>query len=70
MMTLENHIISKNIKAARIRAGFTQKEIARVLNINRATYQAIENNPIAYPFTKMEPIAAAFGCKVADFFML
>ena len=69
MMTLDKEQIAANIKSERIRAGFTQEEIAKVLGISRATYVVMENNPTIYPIVKFLPIAEAFGCKLEDFFM-
>lgn len=69
MKTLDNEKISQNIKAERARSGFTQDEIAKVLNISRITYRKIENTPTRYSFTKLEALAEAFGCNVTDFFM-
>ena len=69
MKTLDNEKISQNIKAERVRSGFTQDEIAKVLNISRITYRKIENTPTRYSFTKLEALAEAFGCNVTDFFM-
>ena len=69
MKTLDNEKISQNIKAERVRSGFTQDEIAKVLKISRITYRKIEKTPMRYSFTKLEALAEAFGCNVTDFFM-
>lgn len=69
MKTLDERKISQNIKAERIRAGFTQSEIANALNISRITYRRMEKTPKAYTFDKLETLANAFGCNVTDFFM-
>lgn len=69
MKTLDNEQISQNIKAERTRAGFTQDEIARVLNVSRITYRKIEKIPKRYSFNQLEALAEAFGCDVTDFFM-
>lgn len=68
--TLETKDISNNIKAERHRAGFTQAEIAKVLNVTRTTYGTMERNPKNLKYETLEKLADAFGCTVTDFFMV
>lgn len=68
--TLKTKDISNNIKAERQRAGFTQAEIAEVLNVTRTTYGSMERNPENVKYKTLEKLAEAFGCTVTDFFVL
>lgn len=61
--------ISRNIKACRNRTGKSQKKIAEELNITKATYSNIENNPLRYSIKKLNAIAKNLHCNIDEFFL-
>lgn len=53
----------KNIEAEQVRAGFTQEEIAKKLNITRKTYRHwIDGGSI--PASKLCELSDLFGCSI------
>ena len=68
-MTEDNEIISKNIKAVRAQRGYTQGQVANMLNISVPTYIKMENQPIELNFVKIKMLAKVLKCSVSDFFV-
>lgn len=64
-----NEQATKQIKAIRTLAGFTQAEMADKLGITVKVYSKYENNPYSVPIAKLEPVANLLGCTVGDFFV-
>ena len=61
--------ISNNIKAQRIRMGYTQEEIAELLDVTRVTYCDYEVNPQKVKVETLQQIADLLSCKLVDFFI-
>ena len=68
-MTEDNEIISKNIKAVRAQRGYTQGQVANMLNISVPTYIKMENYPLESKFIKIKELAKVLKCNVRDFFV-
>ena len=56
-----NKMMSNNLKAARIRSGFTQGEVAKCLKIDRKTYNRWENKPLFVRPSELLPALALYG---------
>ncbi len=63
------HYISNNIRSYRVRAGMTQEDVAKTLNISRMSYVRYENNPQKLKMETLQQIANIFHCNVVDFFV-
>lgn len=68
-MTEDNETISRNIKAVRTQRGYTQGQVANMLNISVPTYIRMENNPLELKFVKIKELAKVLKCSVGDFFV-
>lgn len=68
-MTEDNEIISRNIKAVRTQRGYTQGQVANMLNISIPTYIKMENQPIELKLVKIKMLAKVLKCSVSDFFV-
>lgn len=66
-MTEENEIISRNIKAVRAQRGYTQGQVADMLNISVPTYIRMENYPLELKLVKIKMLAKVLKCNVSDF---
>lgn len=65
----EKRIMSQKIKGYRIMKGLTQKDLAKMLEMNLTTYAGKENGD--FPFTIYEALdlAKILGVSVDDIFM-
>lgn len=63
----ENEIISRNIKAVRAQRGYTQGQMANMLNVSVPTYIKMENQPIELKLVKIKMLAKVLKCSVSDF---
>lgn len=61
--------ITNNIKSCRARAGYSQEQVADLLNISRATYCDYETNPKKVKVGTLQEIADVLNCNLTDFFM-
>lgn len=61
--------ISNNLKSYRVRAGYTQEDIAELLGITRNTYCDYEVNPQKVKVETLQTIADKLNCKLSDFFV-
>lgn len=61
--------ISNNLKSFRVRAGYTQEEMAELLSITRNTYCDYEVNPQKVKVETLQMIADRLNCKLSDFFV-
>lgn len=61
--------ISNNLKSYRARMGYSQDQIADLLNISRATYCDYEVNPQKVKIETYVKIADILNCKLSDFFV-
>lgn len=68
-MTEDNEVISRNIKAVRTQRGYTQGQVANMLNISVPTYIRMENYPLELKFVKIKELAKVLKCSVSDFFV-
>lgn len=59
----------KNLRKIRKQAGITQKRLAKILGVSKATVCRWELEPDRYPSGRMLPIIAeVLGCEVKDFY--
>lgn len=59
----------KNLKKIRKQAGITQKKLAKILGVSKATVCRWELEPDRYPSGRMLPIVAeVLKCDVKDFY--
>lgn len=66
-MTEDNEVISRNIKAVRAQRGYTQGQMADMLNVSVPTYIKMENQPIELKLAKIKMLAKVLKCSVSDF---
>lgn len=69
MKQITDEMISANMKAQRIRAGYTQESVAKALKISRQTVISWENNPSYVKAEVFRTLANMYGCLVLDFFV-
>lgn len=59
----------KNLKKIRKQAGITQKKLAKILGVSKATVCRWELEPDRYPSGRMLPVVAeVLKCDVKDFY--
>lgn len=54
------------IKELRIKAGLSQKEVAKLLEINQGSYSQIENEKYMINAVMLSKLAIIFGCTTDD----
>lgn len=69
MIELNKEQLRLNLKVARMKAGFTQKDVNDKFKKNALWLSRIENNPEKIPFTTFVELANLYGCTINDFFM-
>lgn len=57
------------IKAARVNAGYTQKEVHELTGIERTAIARYENNPLKIPSGVFLKLCELYGVSVDDIFM-
>lgn len=62
--------VSKNMKTARLRAGYTQEQAAAKLGTSRMTVHNWEKDPGGLGFDKWQKLAQLYGVSVSYFFGL
>lgn len=63
------NIISNNLKSARTKIGLSQKEMAELLGVSRATYCDYEVNPQRVKMETYLKISEILKCNLIDFFI-
>lgn len=61
-------IIGKNIKLVRENSGYTQKQVADYLGINRSAYANYESGERTAPLSVLEGVAKLFGVEMSLLF--
>lgn len=61
-------IIGKNIKLVRENSGYTQKQVAEFLGLNRSSYANYESGERTVPLSVLEGVAKLFGVDMSLFF--
>ena len=61
--------ISNNIKSYRIRLGYNQEKMAKILGISRITYCDYEVNPQKLKIETLQDMADILKCNLSDFFV-
>ena len=61
-------IIGKNIKLVRENSGYTQKQVAEYLGINRSAYANYESGERTAPLSVLEGVAKLFGVEMSLLF--
>lgn len=62
------YIVGNNIALTRKRKGMTQAELAEKLEMSAESLSRIENGTVAPRFPRIQAMAQALGCSVADLF--
>lgn len=60
--------LKRNMKALRVKAGYTQEDVADLLYVTRETVFRWEKEPERMSFVKLADIAKLYNCTVNDFF--
>lgn len=68
-MTNDEIQVSRNIKSARARIGYSQQETAKLLGITKETFINIENNPFSYTVNRLNEIAKILNSNLNEFFL-
>lgn len=61
-------IISNNLKLLRENSGYTQKQIAEYLGVNRSAYANYESGDRTAPLSVLESVAKLFGIEMSLLF--
>lgn len=61
--------ITNNMKSYRNRLGYTQEQMADLLNVSRATYCDYETNPQNVRIEVFKKMADILQCDLSDFFI-
>ena len=61
--------VSNNLKAYRVKMGYTQEKMAEILGITRTTYCDYEVNPSKLNVEKLNNIAQILNCELSSFFV-
>ena len=60
--------MNKRLRKIRRKAGMSQLEVARAVNMSRTGYAEIEHGVSIKTFEKLPRIAKALGCRIDDLF--
>lgn len=61
-----NEIMKRNLKAARIKAQFSQVEAAKKLKLSVHTVSNYENRPVDVPLSKLGEMCELYGVHVRE----
>ncbi len=61
MDTIDNELLGKKIRLLRLKAGFSQKEVADALYCARSTYSYKENGVISFSLNELLSLSKLFG---------
>lgn len=64
----DSNYLKNNFKSLRIRAGYSQEDIAKQLGITRANFNKAENNPTNMKVSMLIDLAFYYYCDTSDFF--
>lgn len=67
-MNIMDTAINHNLKMLREHNGYTQKQVAKFLDINRSAYANYESGDRAVPLAVLEGVAKLFGIDMAILF--
>lgn len=69
MSEIDIKVLRNNLRGYRVRAGLTQKDVAKALNVTIATFNRWEQHPEKIDFDKFVKIANLYNVPINDFFM-
>lgn len=69
MKHIDVELVSRNLKACRIRAGYTQAEASKKIGKSDRMVQIYEANPKVMSIEVMLSLANLYGCSPQDFFV-
>lgn len=61
--------LRNNLKGYRVKNGFSQEDLANVLNVHVTTIKNWEKQPNKMTFEKLAKLASLYNCEVKDFFL-
>ena len=61
--------ISRRIKGMRVEHGFTQIELAKLMNMTPKTYCFKENGKYEFTINEILKLKEIFNCKISDIFL-
>lgn len=61
--------LRNNVKAYRVKNGYTQPDVAKLLGVSISTYKNWERRPNKMTFEKLARLAEIYKCNVKDFFL-
>ena len=69
---MENNInverVANNLRSARVRAGYNQADVAKLLGVSRQTVNNFETDPGSLNIRKLVDLAKLYGCHLSYFF--
>ncbi len=63
---INNEQLAMNIKIARIRKGYTQRQMAELLGISRSRYNYYENKPRSFTVDNLSNVSALLGIQIEE----
>ena len=69
MDTLSISMLRNNLRAYRVKNGYSQENVAELLGICVSTVKNWERNPNKMTFEKLVKLAEIYKCNVKDFFL-
>ena len=57
------------LKAKRVEKGYTQEELAKLINIGVSNYNLKENEKVDFTYTEITKILQILDCKFEDIFL-
>ena len=61
--------VSQNIKSFRVRLGYKQEDVAKMLGVVRETYCDYETNPGQVKVETLTRLSEILNCSLSDFFV-
>lgn len=61
--------LRNNLKGYRVKNGYSQEDLANVLNVHVTTIKNWEKQPNKMTFEKLAKLASLYNCEVKDFFL-
>ena len=69
MEQFDFELITRNLKAMRVKCGYTQEDVARLMNVTTQTVRNYENQPQRLDLKKIVEFSKLYGCSPRVFFM-
>ncbi len=69
MEQFDFEMITRNLKAMRVKRGLSQEEVARLMNITVQSVRRFENHPEKLDLRRIVEFADLYGCSPRVFFM-